>query len=330
MKLWRAVWRQHRGGILLYSLCGGIFLLTFYLYRLPLKAVLYPLLLCGVLGLGALVLETVRVHKVHTRLQELIHSPVTATLETFPAPLTATDEDYRQLIRQLQREVAGRETDAAVRYQNTVEYFTVWAHQIKTPIAAMRLALQTEDTPLVRRLTGELFRIEQYVEMVLTYLRLDSTDTDYVFRRQPLDPILRGCFKRFSHEFIDRKLRLDFTPTDLTIVTDEKWLSFVLEQLLSNALKYTRQGSVTVALTGPTTLCIRDTGIGIAPEDLPRIFDRGYTGYNGRSDKKATGIGLYLCRRVCRGLGIGIQAESQVGMGTAVYLELEQYDLKAE
>lgn len=329
MKLWTAVWRQHRGGILLYCLCGVVFLLTFYLYRLPLAAVLYPLLLCGLLGLGALVWETVRLRRVQMQLQELSRRTA-ATMERLPAPLTATDESYQQLIRQLQREVAGQATDAAVRYQNTVEYFTVWAHQIKTPIAAMRLALQAEDTPLARRLTGELFRIEQYVEMVLTYLRLDSTDTDYVFRRQPLDPILRGCFKRFSHEFIDRRLRLDFTPTDLTIVTDEKWLSFVLEQLLSNALKYTRQGSVTVSLSGPTTLCIRDTGIGIAPEDLPRIFDRGYTGYNGRSDKKATGIGLYLCRRVCRGLGIGIRAESRVDVGTAVYLELEQYDLKAE
>ena len=167
MKLWTAVWRQHRGGILLYCLCGGIFFLTFYLYRLPLAAVLYPLLLCGLLGLGALIREAVRLRRIQLQLQELCRCTA-ATMERLPAPLTATDEGYQQLIRQLQREVAGQATDAAVRYQNTVEYFTVWAHQIKTPIAAMRLALQSEDSPLARRLTGELFRIEQYVEMVLT------------------------------------------------------------------------------------------------------------------------------------------------------------------
>lgn len=329
MNLCKAFWRQHCREILLYCLSGGIFLLTFYLYRLPLQAVLYPLFLCGLLEILSLTAELFRAKRVRRQLQELSRCAA-ATMETLPAPHHDTDEGYQALIRQLRQEVAGRETDAAVRYQNTVEYFTVWAHQIKTPIAAMRLSLQQEDSPLSRRVSGELFRIEQYVEMVLTYLRLDSDATDYVFRRQPLDPILCQCFKRFSHEFIDRKLRLDYTPTGLTVVTDEKWLSFVIEQLLSNALKYTRQGSISVSLTAPTTLCIRDTGMGIAPEDLPRIFDKGFTGYNGRSDKKASGIGLYLCRRICYGLSIGIRAESEPGKGTAVYLELEQYALKAE
>lgn len=329
MNLCTAFWRQHRREILLYCLSGGIFLLTFYLYRLPLQAVLYPFFLCGLLEILSLTAELFRAKRVRRQLQELSRCAA-ATLETLPAPYHDTDEGYQALIRQLRQEVAGRETDAAVRYQNTVEYFTVWAHQIKTPIAAMRLSLQREDSPLSRRVSGELFRIEQYVEMVLTYLRLDSDATDYVFRRQPLDPILCQCFKRFSHEFIDRKLRLDYTPTGLTVVTDEKWLSFVIEQLLSNALKYTREGSISVSLSAPTTLCIRDTGMGIAPEDLPRIFDKGFTGYNGRSDKKASGIGLYLCRRICRGLSIGIRAASEPGKGTAVYLELEQYALNAE
>ena len=329
MNLCTAFWRQHRREILLYCLSGGIFLLTFYLYRLPLQAVLYPFFLCGLLEILSLTAELFRAKRVRRQLQELSRCAA-ATLETLPAPYHDTDEGYQALIRQLRQEVAGRETDAAVRYQNTVEYFTVWAHQIKAPIAAMRLSLQREDSPLSRRVSGELFRIEQYVEMVLTYLRLDSDATDYVFRRQPLDSILCQCFKRFSHEFIDRKLRLDYTPTGLTVVTDEKWLSFVIEQLLSNALKYTREGSISVSLSAPTTLCIRDTGMGIAPEDLPRIFDKGFTGYNGRSDKKASGIGLYLCRRICRGLSIGIRAASEPGKGTAVYLELEQYALKAE
>ena len=135
--------------------------------------------------------------------------------------------------------------------------------------------------------------------------------------------------KRFSAEFIGRKIRLDYEPADYTLVTDEKWLGFVLEQLLSNALKYTRAGSVRIFLQNGT-LCIADTGIGIAPEDLPRIFEKGYTGLNGRADRKATGLGLYLCRRVCENLGIGLRAESAPGTGTTVFLDLSQRQRRFE
>ena len=199
-----------------------------------------------------------------------------------------------------------------------MEYYTVWAHQIKTPIAAMRLMLRGEDSPAARQLSAELSRVEQYVEMVMTYLRLQDGVSDYVFRTWRLDPLIRQSVKRFSAEFIGRKIRLDYRPIELTLVTDEKWLSFVLEQLLSNALKYTPAGSIRIDLAPPRTLRITDTGIGIAPEDLPRIFE------NGRADRKASGIGLYLCRRICSNLGIGLRAESAVGRGTTVLLDLPE------
>ena len=209
-------------------------------------------------------------------------------------------------------------------------YYTLWAHQIKTPIAAMRLTLQNEDTPTSRRLTAELGRIERYVEMVLAYLRLDADSTDYVLRESDLDPIVRGAVKKFSGEFIARRLALDLQPTGLRVLTDEKWLSFVLEQLISNALKYTPEGRVSIFMEAPATLCIADTGIGIAPEDLPRIFEQGFTGCNGRGDKRASGLGLYLCRRVCRNLGHTIAVESEPGKGTTVRLDLSRKKLTAE
>ncbi len=210
------------------------------------------------------------------------------------------------------------------RYEEMIDYYTVWAHQIKTPIAAIRLNLQSEDSDFSRLVAEEMQRIEQYVEMVMAYLRLDSRSTDYVFADCALDGIIRQALRKFASQFIRRNLRLEYEPLSFSVVADEKWLSFVVEQVLSNALKYTPSGSVAVYMETPGILCVRDTGIGIAPEDLPRIFDRGYTGYNGRSDRKASGLGLYLCRRICGNMGFSISAESEPGKGTVVRIDLRQ------
>lgn len=177
---------------------------------------------------------------------------------------------------------------------------------------------------------AELGRIERYVEMALVYLRLDSESSDYVIREFELDPFIRRSVKKFAGEFISKRLSLELEPSGVSVVSDEKWLAFVVEQVLSNSLKYTREGSVRIYLAEPKTLCIRDTGIGIAPEDLPRIFDKGYTGLNGRADLRASGLGLYLCRRVCRKLGHEISAVSAPGKGTEIRIDLSSYDLDPE
>ena len=251
-------------------------------------------------------------------------------LRELPPPESLAEEDYRAQLLHLRQLCTELQSAADNRYRDAIEYYTTWAHQIKTPIASMRLALQGEDTALFRRLLSDLSRTEQYVEMVMAFLRLEDAPGDYVFREVALDEVLRQALRRFSAEFIDRRLRLDYTPTGLTVLTDEKWLCFVLEQLLSNALKYTREGSITVELAGERVLAIRDTGIGIAPEDLPRIFEKGYTGQNGRADKRASGLGLYLCSRICRNLGIGLTVKSTSGVGTTLLLDFTQYPLRVE
>ena len=183
---------------------------------------------------------------------------------------------------------------------------------------------------LINAAERPLALVGQGVELVLGYLRLESPSSDYVIRNYALDDIVRQAVRKFASQFIRRKLRLEYAPLNVSVITDEKWLLFVIEQVLSNALKYTRSGSVSITLEAPKTLCIRDTGIGIAPEDLPRVFEKGYTGCNGRTDKRATGIGLYLCRRILAKLGHSITIASTPGTGTTVRIGLEQDALEVE
>ncbi|MGN0998142.1 MAG: sensor histidine kinase [Faecousia sp.] len=313
----------------LFLLFAAIYILVLALYALPMEATLYPLGLCLSIGLIVLVWDYRKVSRRHRTLSA-IRSMTDAVTIAPPAVDGILDCDYQEIIHLLCQEQSRRDSDMALHYQETIDYYTVWVHQIKTPIASMRLNLQNEDTPLARQLSSDLTRIEQYVEMVLTFLRLDSDSTDYVIREHDLDTIVRQAVRKFAGEFIARKLKLIYDPIDAKVITDDKWLSFVVEQVLSNALKYTPGGSIHIYLEAPKTLCVRDTGIGIAAEDLPRIFEMGYTGCNGRTDQKASGIGLYLCKRICRNLGHSISATSVPGEGTVIRMDMEQAKLEVE
>ena len=186
----------------------------------------------------------------------------------------------------------------------------------------MRLNLEAEDTRLSQRLKSDLLHIEHYVEMVLTYLKMGAESTDYVFADVSLDKIIRENIRKLRGDFIMKKLKLIYEPVRETVVSDEKWLSFVIEQLLSNAVKYTSEGSVTIFSEEPKTLSIRDTGLGIATGELPRIFERGYTGSNGRRDKRASGLGLFLCKEICKRLGAEIFITSRIEAGTTAKIDL--------
>jgi len=329
MKLFLQYLKQHRRIFIISAVFCVIFAVSFLLYHLPIGAVIYPVLLCMALGLLIVVFDFLRVKRKHETLQT-IHS-ITDTIESsFPKADGIEDEDYQKIIHLISEEHGTYRTETNRRYVDMIDYYTVWAHQIKTPIASMRLHLQNEDSALSRTLTSDLHRIEQYVEMVLTFLRLNSENTDYVIKEYDLDKIIKSAVRKFSSDFINRKLSLVYEPVNTTVITDEKWLSFVIEQILSNALKYTSAGIITITLENEQTLRIRDTGIGIAPEDLPRVFENGYTGYNGRADKKASGIGLYLCKRICNNLGHTITAQSVVDVGTVIDIDLVQTKLIVE
>lgn len=329
MELLKMYVKQRKHGIILFFVCSFIFLLAFFLYDLPLGAAMYPVLFCLIISLIFLTWDICNVRKKHRNLIEISQLPP-ELMKVLPEVHSTDDADYQAVIHALLREYNQLQTDFSVKYRDMVDYYTIWAHQIKTPIASMRLTLQNEDSATSRQLSEELQRIEQYVEMVLAFLRLDSSSNDYVFQQQELDPIIRDAIKKFAGSFIRKKIQLCYEPIHTKVLTDDKWLSFVIEQVLSNAVKYTNRGSITITMEKPKTLCIRDTGIGIAPEDLPRVFEKSYTGYNGRIDKKASGIGLYLCKRICDNLGHRITIQSSVDSGTVVCLDLEQIKLQVE
>lgn len=323
MKIFGAYIKQKSKILLIILLFCIIFAIVFYLYKLPVEAVIYPSLLCILFGTILIVLDFAKIKRRYKILEKLGNMP-SAMIDELPSVSNINDYGYQRIIRSLQKEISQLEADSNNRFNDMVDYYTVWAHQIKTPIASMRLTLQNEDTPLSRKLLSDLFRIEQYVEMIMVFLRLDSTSSDYVFKEHNIDTIIRQAVKKYANEFIDRKISLVYNPINYTVVTDDKWLSFIIEQILSNALKYTRKGSIKIYMNENMMLCIEDTGIGIAPEDLPRIFEKGYTGYNGRNDKKASGLGLYLCKRICKNLDTGITVLSEIDKGTIVRIDLKQ------
>jgi len=321
MKLFEKYLWQHRRWMLAFGGSLGIFTAVFALYRLPLQAILYPAILSLAMFACLGVSHFLQSRRRHLMMQELCQG-VELLSEELPEASSLEAADFRAMVLSLQEKMARQEARDARQYQELLEYFTLWAHQIKTPIASMQVTLQNEDSELSRRLRSDVRHIESYVEMVMTYLRLGDGSSDYCFRQHDLDDILRPAARKFAGDFIGKKLTLHYEPVNTTVVTDDKWLSFVVEQVLSNAVKYTAQGGVWITWECDT-LSIRDSGMGIAPEDLPRIFEKGYTGFNGRQDKRASGIGLYLCKKICDRLGHTIAVHSEVGEGTTVSLRFD-------
>lgn len=315
------IW-QYRYTVLFFLIFVGTFVGIFSLYDLEIEAVLYGAVICLVIALVTGIVHFYKYYNKHKQLQRLCRN-VTLLLDELPVPQNLLEQDYQQQLIALSdiRRTELSQWEASRR--DSVDFYSAWVHQIKAPIASMRLMIQSQDTKENQELLSELFRIEQYTEMVLGYSRLEATATDFVFRESPLDPIIRGIIRKYASQFIRKRIRLVYEGTDEVVLTDEKWLSFLLEQIISNAIKYTEDGVITIAVDNNQILSISDTGIGITEEDLPRIFEKGFTGYNGRADKKATGLGLYLCKQAADKLAHKVWAESKVGTGSRFFIALK-------
>ena len=321
MKILREVLRKNRGAIIVFAAMTAGNAAVFALYDISLEPLLYGVVLALALLLVLLVRDFLR-EKGRSAERTAVLASVPAAWRTLPEADSLAEEDYQSMIRALGAELERLAAETDAERQDLLDYYTAWVHQIKTPIAVMRLKLSS-DTAEHHALRAELQRIEQYVEMVLQYVRISSESSDLVIREYSLDELIREAIRKQATLFVQKRLRLSYVPVDATVVTDQKWFVCILDQLLSNAVKYTNEGTVTVEFRGGL-LKISDTGIGIAPEDLPRIFEKGYTGSNGRIDQRSSGLGLYLAKKSAELLSIPLRAESVIGSGSTFTLDLRQ------
>ena len=321
--------------------------IIFFLYQLPIEPMVYVTVFWLITGICACLNGFYRYRKKVEQL-ELIAAAPDINLSQMDSPV-GQDERFQQEIMQLLNQMRIDVENASQKSsEDMTDYYTMWAHQIKTPIFALRLLLQ-ESTEENKEKLSELFKIEQYVEMVLGYLRTEDMSSDLKLSRCSLDRIIRDQIHKYAGIFVSKKLTLTYESISQDVLTDEKWLGFVIGQILSNALKYTRTGGIRIYLEKKLsldtddvsisirndgcnkvenlTLVIEDTGIGIRAEDIPRIFEKGYTGVNGRDDNRATGIGLYLSNKIMGKLGHRLYITSTEGKGTKVFLEFSVEDL---
>lgn len=323
----RQIWKT----AVLYLVFGGIFAGILLLYGIHPEPVLYALALCGFIGIVCFLFGFWSFREKQKAFLELERNlDVIRTGGASFLPGGSLEDQYKRLIQELEDEFRSLDRERRRDYEEMKDYYTMWAHQIKTPIAAMRLLLREQEGGEAELLKTELFKVEQYVEMALGYVRAEHISSDLAVERCSLDEIIRGAVRKYARLFIMEKISLDYEPVEEEVLTDRKWLSFVLEQILSNAVKYTRKGTVSIYMDSEQekTLVIQDTGMGIRKEDLPRVFERGFTGCNGREEQHSTGIGLYSARRIMDKLGHKIRIESEEGEGTRVFLDLSRKELE--
>ena len=301
-----------------------IFFIMFYLYNLPLEALIYTGSFCFLAALIASFSDFVNYKESYKKLN-FLEQNILNDLEALPKSLDIRIDYYHKIIEKLNEELEKLTQENRQKNTDMVDYYSMWVHQIKTPIAAMNFLLDNEEVDQ-KILQQELFKIERYVEMVLTYIRLDSTSSDYVITKINLDEVVKDTVKKYAALFINKKIKLNYVSHETMVISDKKWLSFAFEQILGNSVKYSStNGEITIE-TFENKLVIEDKGIGIKEEDLPRIFEKGFTGFNGRYEKKSSGLGLYLCKKTLDKLGHHIEISSTVGKGTRVEITFPKED----
>lgn len=265
-----------------------IFGILFYLYDIPFDAIIYGCELSFVWCAVCLFIDFYKYYKRH-KLLHINREQFFDDAEQLPEYMDIIEYDYQELAKKLYQAKQELISKNRIAKKELLDYYGMWVHQIKTPIAALDILLQNTERMLyqldekemmqkaisVSDMKMELFKIEQYVEMALNYLRVEDISSDLVFKKHELDDMVRQVIRKYAKIFISKKIKIDFKLTKACIVTDEKWFIFVLEQIISNALKYIKKGQIFIYMK-EKSLVIEDTGIGIPAEDLPRKIGRAH------------------------------------------------------
>lgn len=324
MEILKSYLKKNAKVYILFVFFIAIFFIMFYLYNLPLEALVYTGSFCVLVSLIASFLDFVNYRESYKKLK-FLEKNIINDREDLPKSLDIRIDYYHKIIEKLYEELEKLIQENRQKNTDMVDYYSMWVHQIKTPIAAMNFLLDNEEVDQ-KNLQQELFKIERYVEMVLTYIRLDSISSDYVITKINLDEVVKDSVKKYATIFINKKIKLNYVSHETKVISDKKWLSFAFEQILGNSVKHTSAGGEITIETCENKLIIEDKGIGIKEEDLPRIFEKGFTGFNGRYEKKSSGLGLYLCKKTLDKLGHHIEISSKVGEGTRVEITFPKED----
>lgn len=230
-------------------------------------------------------------------------------------------ERMNDVLKDLSRDMHENINKYKYRQEEYREYIETWVHEIKTPIASARLLAENNNNEITKKIDIQLNKIENFVEQVLYYSRSDEVGNDYIIKEAALEDIVKSAIKKNYREFIGKKINLQLEEINEIVYCDVKWTIFILNQILLNAIKYSKveDGIIkisTVKSENAIILNIEDNGVGIIERDIGRVFDKGFTGENGRRFGKSTGMGLYICKKLCNRLGLGLYLESTVGVGT--------------
>lgn len=307
----------------------AVFGMIFVFNRQPMGLFLYGVELSAFLIFIYLIVQFIRYRKRYILIQNL--QPANAgTLEELPKSRDSIDSLYVEKLTSLLQEIRELENLHTARQADQLDYFTLWLHQIKTPIAAISLLNQGAPSKEAKQISQELLRLEDYTHMALNYIKLEDSGAELDLTEVELDDVIKRAVKKYSILFIYKGIKLDYQAVGMEALSDGKWLQNLLEQILSNSLKYTASGTISIYQDPRKegVLVVEDTGSGIRPEDLPKIFNKGYSGFNGRLHEKSTGLGLFLSKKICERLGHRIEIESAPGKGTRVLIDLSRKEIE--
>ncbi len=308
----KAFLKEYRFFYSQYAILVGIYWLVFYLYRLP----MHYFLTANIISLTTLGLISLwKYYQFKTKIKNLQEFIYVTDLDSLTLP---SDKVYHSLIIKLNEEASKKLLQQRNQQKNTESLIKMWSHQMKLPLSALSLMVQTQSTD-VKEYQQQVFRLEKYLNNLLSYLKFKQHHDDFRFQIVSVREIISSIVKESRYLCIAKELSVTIQG-NCQLKTDKKWLRFALMQLIDNAIKYsTKGGNITITLNSKSII-ISDNGIGILSEDLPCLFDEGFTGFNGHEHQKATGLGLYMTKEILDQLNLDIKVNSLIGEGTQVII----------